>query len=353
VTTRSVWSTVLGQPEVVERLRTLTEHPVHAYLFVGPEGCGKEEAARAFAAQLVTGSEDATSRVADLVLRGAFSDVTEILREGAAIDKEEAEAVVRAAAMMPVESSRKVLVIHEVHLMADSAAVRLLKTIEEPPESTIFVLLADQIVPRLTTIQSRCVLVTFPRRTDADVADALVAEGVDRERAEATALLATGNLTRARLLADDPLVAERTAAFAAIPGRLDGTGSTVAAIADNLNALLDKALAPLTARQAREIAELDARVVGAQRGGGRKALADRHKRQVRQFRTDELRHGLGILAAAYRDELLHEPDRTDSDELVETITHIHRTMGALALNANETLSLQALLLTCARIPPAV
>jgi DNA polymerase-3 subunit delta' len=344
-----VWSSVHGQPEVVERLRTLAEHPVHAYLFVGPEGCGKEEAARAFAARLVSDGDDADTRIADLVLRGAFSDVTEVLREGAAVDKDEAEAVVRAAAMMPVESSRKVLVIHEVHLMADSAAVRLLKTIEEPPESTIFVLLADQIVPRLATIQSRCVLVTFPRRTDADVANALVAEGVDRARADATALLAAGNLTRARLLADDPLVAERTAAFAAIPGRLDGSGSTVAAIADELDALLDKALAPLTARQACEIAELEARAGGAQRGSGRKALADRHKRQVRQFRTDELRHGLGILAAAYRDALSHEPDRGHTGESIEAITRIHRTMGALSLNANETLSLQALLLQCPRL----
>ena len=55
----SVWDRVIGQEAAVKRLRLLAERPTHAYLFVGPEGAGKETAARAFAARLVTGSDDA------------------------------------------------------------------------------------------------------------------------------------------------------------------------------------------------------------------------------------------------------------------------------------------------------
>jgi DNA polymerase III gamma/tau subunit len=57
--TQSVWDTVVGQAKAVEQLHQLAVNHVHAFLFIGPEGCGKDEAARAFASQLITGSGDA------------------------------------------------------------------------------------------------------------------------------------------------------------------------------------------------------------------------------------------------------------------------------------------------------
>jgi DNA polymerase III gamma/tau subunit len=89
------------------------------------------------------GSDNENSREADLITRGAFADVVEVLREGAAVDKDEAEEIIRLASTTPSESNVKVVIIHEVHLMRDSAAARLLKTIEEPSEKVIFILLAD------------------------------------------------------------------------------------------------------------------------------------------------------------------------------------------------------------------
>jgi len=78
----------------VQQLQQLASQSVHAYLFVGPEGCGKEEAARAFSTVLITGSADATTREAKLIARSAYSDVVEVLREGAAVDKDEADNIV-------------------------------------------------------------------------------------------------------------------------------------------------------------------------------------------------------------------------------------------------------------------
>ena len=187
--TKSVWDSVVGQAKAVEQLHQLAVNHVHAYLFVGPEGCGKDEAARAFAAQLILGSNNATSREADLIMRGSFSDVIEVLREGAAVDKDEAEAIIRLATTTPTESKVKVVIVHEVHLMRDSAAARLLKTIEEPSEKVIFILLADQLVPSLATINSRCVVVQF----------------------------ASINIHRERLLANDPHLAQRQETFDNIP----------------------------------------------------------------------------------------------------------------------------------------
>ena len=141
---------VVGQEHITRTLKNAIQQNrlAHAYLFVGPEGCGKEEAARAFSTVLITGSDDATSREAKLIARGAYSDVVEVLREGAAVDKDEADNIVRLSSTTPTESKVKIVIIHELHLMRDSAAVRLLKTVEEPPERMIFILLADQLPGR-------------------------------------------------------------------------------------------------------------------------------------------------------------------------------------------------------------
>ena len=119
------------------------------------------------------------------------------------------------------------------------------------------------------------------------------------------AAAAGGDLTRARLLAADPQFAERRRAFAELPRTLDGTGATVVAATSDLLARIEAAAAPLAARQAREIAELDEREqrLGS-RGSGRAAIEARHKRELRRHRTDELRSGLAAIAASYRDALV-------------------------------------------------
>jgi DNA polymerase-3 subunit delta' len=317
--TQSVWDSVVGQAKAVEQLHQLAVNHVHAYLFIGPEGCGKDEAARAFAAQLITGSDKAASREADLIMRGSFSDVIEVLREGAAVDKDEAEAIIRLATTTPTESKVKVVIVHEVHLMRDSAAARLLKTIEEPSEKVVFILLADQLVPSLATINSRCVVVQF----------------------------AANNAYRERLLANDPQFAQRQAAFANIPYKLDGSGATVALIVDEIFELIEQATAPHISEQKRELEELEARVsLTGERGSGRKALQDRHKRQLRKFNTDELRSGLSTIAGTYHSLIVSETQYPDEPKFHDAIHRIHKAMGSLGLNVNEELLLQSLLLHC-------
>jgi DNA polymerase III subunit delta' len=317
--TQSVWDSVVGQAKAVEQLHQLAVNHVHAYLFIGPEGCGKDEAARAFAAQLITGSDNATSREADLIMRGSFSDVIEVLREGAAVDKDEAEAIIRLATTTPTESKVKVVIVHEVHLMRDSAAARLLKTIEEPSEKVIFILLADQLMPSLATINSRCVVVQF----------------------------AANNVYRERLLANDPQFAHRQEAFASIPYKLDGSGATVALIVDEIFELLEQATVPLIAEQKKELDELEARVsLTGERGSGRKALQDRHKRQLRKFNTDELRSGLSTIAGTYHALIVSETQYPDESKYHDAIHRIHKAMGSLGLNVNEELLLQSLFLHC-------
>ena len=255
----SVWDGVVGQPTAVEHLRRAAAAPVHAYLLVGPSGSTKHEAARAFAAALLAGDDDPGGRDARLALAGEHPDVHEVERVGAAISKDQAVEIVHLTSLAPVEGSRKVLILHDFHLLTGEAAARLLKSIEEPPPSTIFVVLADFVPLDLITISSRCVRIDFRSIPDDVLAARLRADGVDDETTAVVVAAAGGDLTRARLLAHDPALVERRRAFAELPRRLDGTGATVMAAVDELLAQIDAAAGPLTERQAAEVAELDAR----------------------------------------------------------------------------------------------
>jgi DNA polymerase-3 subunit delta' len=335
---------VVGQPDAVAQLAAASTAPVHAYLFVGPAGSGKRAAARAFAAALICGDGGcAHCRDCRLALAGQHPDIREVERAGSAISVEQADEIVRTAALAPIESARKILILDEFHLLRPEGAARLLKTIEEPPASTIFIVLADDVPPELVTIASRCVRIDFRALADADVMAVLLSEGHDHDQAELATRAAGGNLDWARLLVTDPGLLARREAFQRLPRRLDGSGAAVVKAIDELLGLIEAAAGPLQDRQSAEVAALDARVeqVG-ERGSGRRLLEERHKRQSRRHRIDELRAGLAVLAATYRDELV--TGSHDAAGAMAAVAYIHDAVEALDRNPNEPLLLQDLFL---------
>jgi len=340
----SVWDAVVGQERAVRRLASCIADPVHAYLFVGPPGSTKDEAARAFAAALLSGGDHPDHRSARLALAGEHPDVREVRRVGAAIAKEQIEEIIRTASLAPIESERKVMILEEFHLLTAEGAARLLKTLEEPPASTVFVVLADQVDAELVTIASRCVRIEFSPIPESAITAALVGEGHDTAASASAASASAGNLDRARVLVSDPGLAARRDAFAAMPARLDGTGFTVVTVVEEITRLADDAAASLTPIHAAEIAELETRVAAAgERGSGRKALEDKHKREVRRYRTDELRSALAVMAGVYRDALVHGT-AARPEAAAHAVDRIHQALEALERNPNEALLLQHLLL---------
>jgi len=344
----AVFDGLVGQVRAVAELRAAVPAPVHAYLFVGPPGSGKESAARAFAAALLCpvggcGLCDVCVRVAGQV----HPDLVVVEREGASISVTQAREIQRLAMRTPNERPRKVLVLTDFHLVRE-AGPTLLKVIEEPPASTVFVILADHLPPELVTIASRCVQIDFAAVATADLVAALVADGVDETLAAEVAGSAGGRLDRARLLASDPDFGRRRDAWQSVPRRLDGTGAAVVVVAAELTDLLSAAaVAPLEARQAEESAALTEAVARTgERGSGRKELADRHKRELRRLRTDELRYGLAILSGAYRDALV--AGTADPAGCAGAVDALRVAAENLIRNPNEALLLQALLL---RLPP--
>jgi DNA polymerase III subunit delta' len=344
-------SAVVGQDRAITLLSGAVAAPVHAYQFTGPAGTGKQQAALAFGAALVCASGGCgTCRDCRLALAGEHPDVKLIERVGASILKEQAVEIIRLASLAPVEGRRKVMVLDEFHLLTADAAARLLKTIEEPPASTVFVVISDDTPPELITISSRCVQVEFRPIADDVVRATLLAEGASEAAAQEATIAAHGNMDRARLLANDPGAANRRNRFAEVPSRLDGTGAAVAKLVEELLTLIVDAAAPLTTRQEAEAAALDERVkLAGERGSGRKTLEDRHKREQRRHRTDELVAGLAAIASTYRDRLVASPAHQDATRYMAAVADIHDVIETFERNPNELLQLQSLFL---RLPAA-
>jgi len=346
-----LFAEVVGQPRAVAALRAAAREPVHAYLFCGPEGTGARAAARAFAAALLCPDggcgQCSTCRRA---LAGTHPDLVTVERTGASLGIDEARRLVGLAQRRPFEAARQVLVVTDLHLALRSAPA-LLKTVEEPPASTVFVLLADAVPPELVTVASRCVRVDFPPVPTRVIAEWLASRGVRADQATLVAEGAAGDLERAALVAEDPGFAGRLELWRSVPAVLDGQGATAGRLARQLLGAADAALEPLKAHHAAELEAMadEAKQLGERGLPGRKDVTDRQHREERRWRTDELRIGLGVLARAYRDRLVDQVagnslgPTTGSRSCEAAIAMITDAAQSLERNPNETLLLESLL----------
>jgi len=353
------WSAVAGQPQAVAALAAAVPSSVHAYLLVGPRGSGKRVAAAAFAGELMVAADGhpgadprRDGRHRRLASREEHPDIFVLSPTGASLRRaEEVSQLIVEASRTPVEGSRKVLVVDRFHTATPAAAAALLKPVEEPDSSVVWVLLAEQVLPEHVTIASRCFRVDFGPVPDDVIAAVLVSEGlVASDRADLVAAVAAGNLHRARVLATDERVAARREAWWNAPDGLDGAGAAVALLVAELRAMIDEAGEALTERHKVETAALEERErqFGV-RGSGRSAIEARHKREHRHFRTDEIRFGLATLAARYRSELASDSHDPVSDRrAMRAVDRLRATAETLIRSPNEALALQALFLD---LPP--
>ena len=251
-----VFERVKGQPDAVRILRASVAAPLHAYLFLGPPGTGRRDAALAFAAALLCpngGCGECSSCKEVLALR--HPDLAVVERIGASILVPQAQEVVRMALRTPRAGRFQVLVLVDFDLV-DEAAPVLLKTIEEPPATTVIIITGESVPRPFVTIASRCVQIPFKPLAVESIVEVLTGEGVESGTATSVAEAAGGRLDRARLLARDPGFVERLHRWRSVPSRLDGTGARVAELADELIASTSEPLEVVRARQAEEIATL-------------------------------------------------------------------------------------------------
>ena len=196
-----VFDNIYGQPRVRDFLRaSVTSHRVtHAYLFTGPSGSNKTQAAYALAAALLCDRDGcATCATCERVLARKHPDVRYFAPEGAGgylIDQ--IREIVADTALAPIQAQRKVYLLDRVDLLGTSAANAFLKTLEEPPSDVVLVLLGRTRESVLPTIVSRCSVVPF-RHIPASEASAILAQrtGASVELAKVAIEACGGSVTR-------------------------------------------------------------------------------------------------------------------------------------------------------------
>ncbi len=292
-TVDTLFTDVIGHRPVCAVLERDITAPSHAYLFVGPLGVGKAAVARRFAAGILCGGDE---RCANRVLRGFHPDLILVEPEGrSAITVEQARHAVSLASLAPVEASRKIFVLEEGGAMNDEAANALLKTLEEPTASTVFIVVAESEDDLPETISSRCRTVVFGRVPEAEITAGLVARGISTDRAEQAARISGGRPGLAISLATRADVAAFRTVWLSVPMRLSAHPGDGYRLADELTAAAEPLLVALKARQAEETEVME-------REGGLSKNVE--QRQVRELKRAELAlhiSGLEILSGFYRD----------------------------------------------------
>ena len=339
---------IVGQPAAVERLQAALASPLPAYLFVGPAGAGLRGAACRFAGELLAARSATPERERRLALAEQHPDLLVFDRVGAAMTAEQAREAVRAAAAAPVAGDQKVIVLCDVDRAALSAPI-LLKSVEEPPPSCVFVLLAEEVNRSMETLASRCARVDFESLGDTDLQALLIAEGIEHGRASFAAAAAGGSIDRARLLASDDDAAVRIETWRGLRGTLNGTASAAMAAVDAALEAAEQAAAPLETRHEAERAAADEQAELYGTNVGRSSLDERHRRELRRVRTDEITMGLAVLASQIRDESGNGSLRAEAAAV--QLDAIGDAAEALRFNANQRLALSCLFIRLGHAGP--
>lgn len=275
---------VIGHDRVVELLRREVNTPAQAYLFTGPDSVGKGTLAARFAAALLCpegGRHEIECRSCRLVRVGAHPDVTVVEPEGAtSLGVDQARTVVTRASLRPVESERSVFLFPEAGSMTEQAANALLKTLEEPTASVVFLLVAESEDDFPATVASRCRTVHVGRVPLPTMMAALEERGMDQVVAQSVAVVSGGRPGLALALMDRAEVSQFRDLWLSIPGQVTphpGDGQRLAsAVLSEISPLVDQSVSGEMSK-------------------------DREQRARRRAEQSLLVNGLEILASWYTD----------------------------------------------------
>jgi DNA polymerase-3 subunit delta' len=340
-----------GQDEVVAQLhraagaaaRLLAGEPrgaggmTHAWLFTGPPGSGRSVAARAFAAALLcpdggsgpncgqpSNNQPSNNRPSNnqhcpacrQVRAGTHADLMVVRPDGLSYGVKQTRDLVLKAAGAPSGGRWRVVLFEDADRCTEQAANALLKAIEEPAPRTVWLLCAPSAEDLVTTIRSRCRVVTLRVPSSAAVAGVLTArDGIEPGAALAAARAAQGHVGRARRLATDPEARRRREQVLAVPVRATSLGPALAAAAALVKTAEDEAKAVTeeldeperdALRQAFGEGSTGKGVAKAVRGaaGALRDLEDRQKSRATRLKRDSLDRALLDLASFYRDVLM-------------------------------------------------
>lgn len=376
----SVFGSLIDQTEVISILKDAvaasrmvdnkTQSMTNTWLFTGPPGSGRSNAAIAFAAALVC-KDGGCSKCNDCMstIIGTHADVELIKTAGLSIKIDEVRELISRASWAPSVANYRVVVMEDADRLTESAANALLKVIEEPGLRTIWLLCAPTLTDVLPTIRSRCRHLSLRTPSTKAIAKLLIErDGVESSTADFVARASGGHIGRARRLATDSIARENRSNIMKLPFMIKDVSSAFKAAQFLVDAAKADALVDAEKKDEDEISKLK-EAWGASGSklvaGGAKVVKELEKEQksrsTRMVR-DYLDRALLDLSTLYRDVLLVQSNSVDSlinqdlisqinqlaqatkpEQTIRKIEAILKTRRNLAQNAAPLLLIEALM----------
>ena len=314
----------------------------HAWLFTGPPGSGRSNAAVAFAAALVCekgGCGDCVN--CRSALAGTHGDVELIRTEGLSIKIDEIRELITRAAWAPSVGEYRVVVIEDADRLTESAANALLKSIEEPGAHTVWLLCAPTATDVLPTIRSRVRSLVLRTPSIESVAKLLVKEGISGSMAEFAARAAGGHVGRARYLATNAEARSRRESILKLALSITDIASAFRSAGQLVDAAKAEAEEISEARDEEELKAL--KEAWGQTGsrlaqGGSKAVKELEKEQksrATRMVRDYLDQALLDIVTLYRDVLLIQSGKTGDSVNLDLTKELEKV--AASTTSEETL----------------
>jgi DNA polymerase-3 subunit delta' len=342
VSSLSVFDNLIDQEHVISVLREAvaasadisnqSQEMTHAWLFTGPPGSGRSNAALAFAAALVCKSGGCNDCIdCKTASTGTHADVELVKTEGLSIKIDEVRDLITRASWSPAVGNYRVVVIEDADRLTESAANALLKAIEEPGLRTVWLLCAPSATDVLPTIRSRTRSLVLRTPSVAAVAALLEEEKFSSAMANFAARASQGHIGRARHLAKSEDARTRRQAILKISLLITDVASAFKAAQVLVEAAKAEAEEEAEKRDDAELASL--KEAWGQQGskltqGGAKVVKDLEKEQksrTTRMVRDYLDRALLDIATLYRDILLIQANSLDSiinTDLILEITKI-------------------------------
>lgn len=161
-----------------------SKNVLHSYLFIGREGIGKKEIAKEFVKKIlcINSKEDECScKSCTCFETNNHPDLQIINEESEIIKIASIREFIKSVYEKPILSEKKIFIINDADKMTKEAQNSLLKTLEEPPEYIVIILIASNADMLLTTIKSRCTKIAFEKLTTKEIKEILTEKNIPIE----------------------------------------------------------------------------------------------------------------------------------------------------------------------------
>jgi DNA polymerase-3 subunit delta' len=315
----SVFDNLIDQEVVIKTLKeaiaaskdslNISQNMTHSWLFTGPPGSGRSNAAIAFAAGLLCEKGGCGSCINCITtIDGSHADIELIRTEGLSIKVDEVRELITRTSWSPSVGNYRVVVIEDADRLTESAANALLKVIEEPGARTVWLLCAPTLTDVIPTIRSRCRHLTLRTPSIKAVTKLLIErDGIDSKMAEFAANAAQGHVGRAKYLATNEEARKTREKILNIPFTVKDLASAFEAANTLVELAKSQALAESEVRDEAELVKLKESygTTGSKLAtGGSKAVKELEKEQktrANRMVKDFLHSSLLDISTLYRD----------------------------------------------------